>query len=137
MDINSVAVFCIALGGAVVLTRAPLIFAPRATLRATRTRLFSTNARVRGWGVVMAVFAAGLLLVPFGEGLLPWVLRGLGWVVAAMTLVAWVAPGAFGGIANGWLAFFEDAVDETALRFLGALGTVFGIGLIYLGIGWL
>ena len=85
----------------------------------------------------MAVFAAGLLLVSFGEGLLPLVLRGLGWVVAAMTLVAWVAPGAFGGIANGWLVFFEDAVDETALRFLGALGTVFGIGLIYLGIGWL
>lgn len=62
---NPVAIVCFALGTVVIVTRAPLIFAPHAKLDCYR-RLVATDARVRLMGVVVG--ALGLAMAWAGQG---------------------------------------------------------------------
>ncbi len=48
---DALAVTCIVVGILIIVMRAPLIFAPRATLRAYDRVIFSTNARCRAFSV--------------------------------------------------------------------------------------
>ena len=49
---DTLSILCVLVGALFIATRGPLIIAPRATLRFTE-RLISTNARIRGMGLVM------------------------------------------------------------------------------------
>ena len=96
MDIFSV--LCILIGFLVIVGRGPLAFDPSRTFRAYRS-FFMTNARVRAWGVVVALLAAALLLLPLGEGMLSDVLHVFGWIIAALALVTLLVPKILKGFA--------------------------------------
>ena len=131
---DSVAIFCTVMGFLYVISRLPMAIAPRANLRWTRETMFSSNARMRAIGVAGVPFAGALLLLPFGEGLIPLVLRCVGGLVAVAVLGVVLAP----GIAATWIVrlyeFFETRLSEGALRGLATIGVAFGLVLIYVGI---
>ena len=65
---DALAITCIVVGILIIVMRAPLNFAPRATLRAYDRVIFSTNARCRAFSVVIAIVAMTLFLLPFDDG---------------------------------------------------------------------
>jgi uncharacterized protein YjeT (DUF2065 family) len=131
---NSVAIFSIAMGIMYVVSRFPMVFAPRKTLRWGRELIFSSNARTRTWSVMMAPIVPCLLFLPFGEGLIPLILHFLGWLLAPVLLLIFLAPELARTFVGGFYDFFEDSLSENALRGLAIFGVAFGFGLIYLGI---
>ena len=130
---NSVAIFCIAMGILYVVSRLPMVFAPKATLRRGRELVFSSNPRVRIWSLLMAPAVLGLLFLPFGEGLIPVTLHFLGWLLTLVLVLSFLAPGFAREIVGGFYDFLEEAVSERLLRGLASFGVAFGLGLIYLG----
>jgi uncharacterized protein YjeT (DUF2065 family) len=111
-----------------------MIFAPTATLRFFK-RLLSTDARVRGIGVVvLAPLAVATIALPLGEGEVAGILRVLGWLWAAASLWLLVAPSSYRKFAGGVLDYFEGSVDQAVIRMLGAVTVAIGVALIYFGI---
>jgi hypothetical protein len=131
---DAASIFCIGLGILIIAGRSPLIIAPRPTLRWFQRVAFATNARARAFGVMIAALAAGLIRIDFGSGVIPDLLYGWGWLMAAAALWALLATGSFRGFYDGVMDFFEHSVDEGLLRGMGVLGLLFGLWLIYLGI---
>ena len=69
---DSLSIICIVIGILAIVIRGPLIFVPRATLRFYDRLILSSNARVRAVGVVNAILAIALLLLPsLNEGRWP------------------------------------------------------------------
>ena len=130
---DSPSIICIAVGILVIVRRGPLIFAPSATLRAYDRLFLSTNTRLRAFAVVIAALAMTLLLIPFGDGSLAVFLHAVGWVMAAVALGILVFPDVLRKFARAIFSFFENAVDDAAVRVLGLLAVVFGFALIYIG----
>ena len=131
---NSVAIFCTAMGIVYVASRLPMVFAPKATLRRGRELVFSSNSRVRMWSLSMAPIAPCLLFLPFGEGLIPVSLYFLGWLLTPLLILVFLAPGPARKIVGGLYNFLEEAMSERLLRGLASFGVAFGLGLIYLGL---
>ena len=92
---DSLSIICIGVGILVIVSRAPLIFAPSATLRFYERLIFSTNARFRVFGVVFATLAMALLLSDFREGVLAGLLHTFGWFMATVALLSLVFPNIF------------------------------------------
>ena len=130
---DSLSIICIGVGIVVIVSRAPLIFAPSATLRSTRW-LFSTNARCRAFGVMFATLAMALLFSDFGVGALAGFLHAAGWVVATVALLFLVLPNVLRRILRTIFGYIEKSVDERIMRVVGFLGVVFGLALIYVGV---
>lgn len=131
---DSLSIFCIVLGILTIVGRGPLIFAPRATLRAYDRLFISTNTRLRAFAVVIAALAMALLLLPSGEGSLAVFLHAVGWFMAVVALGILVFPDVVRKVARATLSFFENAVDDAVVRVLGLLAVVLGFALIYIGI---
>ena len=131
---DSVAIFCTAMGFLYVISRLPMAIAPRANIRWVRETMLSSNARTRAFGVGMVPLAGSLLLLPFGEGLIPLVLRCAGGLMAVALLGVVLVP----GIVATWIVrlyeFLETSLSERVLRGLATLGVAFGLALIYVGI---
>ena len=130
---DPVSIFCILLGVLIIATRAPLIFAPSATL-AFFGRLLSTDARIRGFGVVIAALALPLIVLPLGEGSGAGMLHALGWLWAAATLWLLSAPGSYGRLARRVLEYFESSVDDAIVRIVGLVAVAIGGALVYVGV---
>jgi hypothetical protein len=127
---GTVSILYILLGVLIIVTRGPLIIAPRATLDFYR-RLMSTNAGVRGLGLVTGVLGAVFLLLPLGPGNAAGILRGLGWLWVAATVWLLSAPNSYRLLANS----FIDTLDDEAIgRILGLFAVVIGAALIYVGL---
>lgn len=124
---------CVLIGTLIIAGRGPMIFAPRATLRFFNG-LLSTNARIRGIGVVLAPLAVATIALPLGEGEVAGILRVLGWLWAAASLWLLVAPSSYRKFAGGVLGYFESSVDEEVIRLLGVVAVAIGVALIYFGI---
>ncbi|HIF98596.1 MAG TPA: hypothetical protein EYQ54_16485 [Myxococcales bacterium] len=131
---DSVAIFCTLMGVLYVVSRLPMAIAPKATMRWTRESMFSSNARTRAFGIGMAPIAPALLLLPFGEGLVPLILRCLGGLIALALLGVVLAPGIAADWIRGLYEFLETTLSEGVLRGLAIFGVVFGLVLIYVGI---
>lgn len=131
---GSVAIFCTLMGVLYVVSRLPLAIAPKAVIRWERESLFSSNARTRAFGIGMAPIAPALLLLPFGEGLVPLILRCLGGSIALALLGVVLAPGIASAWIRGLYEFLETNLSEGVLRGLAIIGVGFGLVLIYLGI---
>ena len=130
---DSLSIICIGVGIVVIVSRAPLIFAPSATLRSTRW-LFSTNARCRAFGVMFATLAMALLFSDFGVGALAGFPHAAGWVVATVALLFLVLPNVLRRILRTIFGYIEKSVDERIMRIVGLLAVVFGLALIYVGV---
>ncbi len=127
------AILCVLLGVVIIAVRAPLIFAPRATVRLF-DRLIATNAGVRALGLLIGPLALALVVLARGGGLLEGVLQALGWLLLAATLWLLAAPASYRRVAHRVLAHFEESVDMAIVRILGFFASAIGAGLIYLGI---
>jgi uncharacterized protein YjeT (DUF2065 family) len=131
--VDALSVLCILLGVLIIVTRGPMIVAPRATLRFYE-RLLSTDARVRGIGLVIGPLAVALVAFTSGEEGAAGILRALGWLSAAATLWLLAVPSSYRRLAQGVLDFFESSVDPAIVRIIGLLAVAIGVALIYVGI---
>jgi drug/metabolite transporter (DMT)-like permease len=125
----------IALGVLVIALRGPLIFAPEATTHFYRM-LLATHTRVRSVGVVIGALGVALI-VTFQEpqGALPWVLAGLGWLLAAGAVFLLTLPSLYKRLADSVFDAVEDGrtVDPALVRGAGVLSVIVGALLIYWG----
>ena len=131
---DSLSIICIGVGIVVIGSRAPLIFAPSATLRFYDRWLLSTNARFRVFGVVFATLAMALLFSDFGEGVLAGLLHTFGWFMATVALLFLVLPNVLRRFVQTIFGYIEESVDDGIVRIVGLLAVVFGFALIYVGV---
>jgi len=132
---DALSIVCIVVGCSVLLESGPMFFAPVATRRfAERVFFFATTARLRAYGVLVALLAAALLLAPLGEGSLAGLFYALGWIAATEALVILVVPDVFRRFFRAILDYFETSVGDVILRVLCLLGIALGVALIYVGI---
>ena len=131
---DALAIICIVVGIGSIVENLPLAYAPSATLRFYNRVFFSTNARCRALGVVIATVAMALFLLPFGDGPLAGVLHAVGWLAAAEALWFWVLPDSARRVVNAIYSFFENSVPTPVVRVLGVLGVLAGSAFIYVGI---
>ena len=127
---DSLSIICIVVGALVILKRGPLIFAPSATLRFYDRLIISTNSRFRAFGVVIAISAAALLLLPLGEGTLASLFYAIGWLMAPLALLMLIAPNVSRRFLSVIFDYLENSVDDVIVRILGRLAVVVGAGLI-------
>ncbi len=131
---DAFAITCIVVGILIIVMRMPLIFAPRATLRAYDRVLFSTNARCRAFSVVIAIVAMAVLLRPFEGGPLAGFLYAAGWIMAGGAVFILALPSIFRGFWNTMFSFVEHSVPAPFLLVRGVLGVLAGVALIYVGV---
>lgn len=124
---------CVLIGTLIIVVRAPMIFAPRATLRFFE-RLVSTNTGVRGIALAIAPFAFALVVFARGESVAAQNLQTLGGLFAAAALWLLAAPGSYRRLARGVLDFFESSVDIAIVRIIGLVAVAIGIAVIYFGL---
>ena len=115
----------------IVVSRAPLIVAPTATIEWAR-RAYSTSARVRLFAGLVALLGASLALTArqaaSSQGNIAAFFEVAGWVFGAFAVGLLVAPRIFQGFIH---SIFDAISDPGALRALGALGVAIGLSL-----GW-
>ena len=130
---DPLSILCVLIGTLIIAGRGPMIFAPTTTLRFFN-RLLSTNARIRGIGVVLALLAAATIALPLGDGEVAGILGVLGrlWVAASLWLL--VAPSSYRRFAGGVISYFESSVDEAVVRMIGVVAVAIGVALIYFGL---
>ena len=131
---DALAITCIVVGILIIVMRAPLIFAPRATLRAYDRVIFSTNARCRAFSVVIALVAMTVFLLPFDDGPLAGFLYAAGWIMAGGAVFILVLPSIFRGVWRSMFSFVENSVPTPFLLVRGVLGVLAGVALIYVGV---
>ncbi len=76
---DSLSILCILIGILIIAVRAPMIFAPSATLRFF-DRLISTDTGIRGIGLIIAPLALALIVLARGGEAAAGVLHALGWI---------------------------------------------------------
>lgn len=130
---ETLSILCVLVGVLTIVFRAPLIFAPRATLRFF-DRLVSTDRGVRGIALGVAPLALALVVLPPGQGSTAVFLRVLGWLFAAVTLWLLAAPGSYRSFSRGLLDAFEHSLDLAIVRIIGLVAVALGAALIYFGI---
>ncbi len=130
---DPLSILCVLIGALIIAGRGPMIFAPAATLRFTKT-LLSTDARIRGIALVLAPLAVALIALPLGEGEVAGILRFFGWLWAAAALWLLAAPGSYRRFASGVVSYFESSVDEAVVRMIGVVAVAIGVALIYFGL---
>ena len=129
---DALAIICIVIGIGNIVENLPLVYAPSAALRFYDRVFFSTNARCRALGVVIAAVAMALFLLPFGDGPLAGFLHALGWVAAAEALWFWILPDSVRRVANATYSFLENSVPAPVLRVFGVFGVLAGRIRLYL-----
>jgi hypothetical protein len=120
-------------GAVIIAVRGPFVLAPAASSAGGRW-LIASRARIRVAGVLFA--ALGLAMISSAQGsaqgasLVVYIVGWL-WALAAVFLLL-IFTSLYQRIAVGIM----NALDDSAvLRVLGAIGTLFGAFLVYLGIG--
>jgi len=131
--VDPLSILCVLIGILIIATRGPMLFAPSATLRFFQ-RLISSDARIRGIGVLIAPLAVALIALPLGEGVAAGILRALGWIWAAATLWLIAAPNSYRRLARGVLTYFESSADEAVVRIIGLVAVAIGGAMVYFGI---
>jgi hypothetical protein len=121
----------IVLGALIIVTRTPLLFAPRATLEVYGS-LYRTDTRARLVGLLAAsVGLCMILAASTSSGVGASVFWVWGWLAVLVAgLVPILFPAAYRGLvgaALGWAAASGRA------RALGALAVALGVLLVYLG----
>ena len=130
---DALSIVCIVVGCLIIIGRGPLAFDPSRTLRWHKS-LFTTNARLRAFGVFLAVGATALLLAPLGEGSLVGLLYALGWLLAIAALLFLIMPNILRSIIFLIFDFLEHSVPSAIIRVLGLVAIAAGLALIYVGV---
>jgi uncharacterized protein YjeT (DUF2065 family) len=130
---TALAILCVIGGLLIIVSRGPLIVAPRPTIAFYR-RIFTTNARVRMVGLLIAGLAAAAFLTPPGGQTSEFWLQVIGGVMSIAAVWLFVAPGTYRTLAYAVLDFFEDSTDTAILRAVGLLAVAIGVWFVYLGL---
>ena len=130
---TQLALVSVVAGAVIIGVRGPFVLAPAASSAGGRW-LIASRARIRAAGVIFG--ALGLAMIVSAQGSAQgaaWVISILGWFwVLAAVFPLLIFTSWYQKLAGGIL----DALDDSALlRVLGALGTLFGAFLVYLGVG--
>jgi hypothetical protein len=130
---NELALVSVAAGAVIIAVRGPFVLAPAASSAGGRW-LIASSARIRVAGVLFA--ALGLAMIASAQSSAQgaaWVISIVGWFWAlAAVFLLLIFTSFYRQIALGIM----DALDDRAvMRVLGAIGTLFGAFLVYLGIG--
>jgi hypothetical protein len=129
---SQLALVSVVAGALIIAVRGPFVVAPAASAAGTRW-LIASRARIRVAGVIFA--ALGLAMIFFAQSSAQGaalVISILGWL--------WVLPAVFlllifTSLYQRLVLGIMNALDDSALlRFIGLIGTVFGVFLVYLGI---
>ena len=131
LDRSALSLVCIALGVFTIATRAPLLFAPKATLRVV-DMLLATNTRIR----VVGVFLGGVALAILGAlrgasaGTALSLLSLLGWIMAFACAFLLVAPRGYRALV---VIFLDEMRDGELARVLGGFGVIAGLAIVWMG----
>ena len=128
---NATGLVSILFGAVIILSRAPLLFAPEAT-RVVYLKILATTTRVRLLG--LAIFVLGLALVLAPSGLHDFAevfITCVGWLL--MT-VSFIGPIVFAFLFQPIAEALLQAMDDLMLRGLGVVSVGAGAWFIYFGI---
>ena len=132
-EIDLAAGLLIGMGVLVILTRSPLLFAPRRTIHAYMA-MVSTDRRIRTMGVIMGVAALSLLMSGFGDsGTARWPTWIL-WTVLSVGLSMTVFSAFWRTYVQDGFGGFAEKLSDGMLRGAGALAVSIGAFLVYLGL---
>ena len=127
---STIALFLVAFGIMIILSRAPLVVAPGATRNAYMS-FVTTDWRMRLFGVFVAAFGAVIFWVGLtNPGIAATILTYLGVIVVAFGLGG-IIP--FAGAARRLAENIWNAFSIPALRAIGVTSTIAGAALIYYG----
>jgi hypothetical protein len=123
----------IVLGVLVIVTRAPLIFRPTATLESYRA-MFATDARARAiGGLYLGLGVLSIWILPATSGAARTLLIGFAALTLAMTGWSLFAPGHFRGFVDGMLRVTEG-FDPAAIRAIRVFAVIVGVLLVNWGV---
>jgi uncharacterized protein YjeT (DUF2065 family) len=126
---SAVSVMSIIFGIIIIVGRAPLVFAPGATLRLVR-RIINNKGTLRIVGVFSAVLGMAMIATAWGvDQSAVLILSWLGWLIFCAALVELIFTAFVQKIA---IAIWS--MKNTTARILGLVAVVIGAFFIYLGI---
>ncbi len=131
---DTISLLCIVVGALVITARAPLLFAPTATID-FYARLLGTDLRVRALGLGHGVLGLFLILPARDGAISDQIAYWIGWILVLGSLVLLAVPGPYRRFAESLFDQFRRT-DTTAPRMIGVLGILIGALLVYLGF-WL
>jgi hypothetical protein len=129
---SQLALVSVIAGIVIIAVRAPFVLAPAASAAGGRW-LIASRARIRVAGALFA--ALGLAMIFYAQGSTQWAalvvsILGWLWLLAAVFLLL-----IFTSLYQRIAVRIMDALDDSAvLRVIGAVATLFGAWLVYLGI---
>lgn len=118
-------------GTVIILTRAPFILAPVAT-REFYLRLFSSNWRVRLFGLFPGVLGTAMVLASRGtEQMAGFLVLGFGGFLVLAAVFGFLL---FTSVFKSLVHSVLEGMDELILRGVGVISVILGAFFIYLGI---
>jgi hypothetical protein len=124
---------CIGFGILIIVGRAPLMFAPYATLRFYRRHFFSTDAQFRWVGLIAIMFAIAILYASLHAPIMGDLLQVFACVAALAALLVFGFPSLFQRFSLNILDYFNRSVHYGLARTHGFLGVIVGVALVYVG----
>ncbi len=117
-----------------IVSRAPLVFAPTATIEIYHW-VIASPIRIRTLGVLLGSLAAAFVVTaPAAREAHGWIalgLEGLGWGLVAVTAWLLIAPKSYRRVVESFVSVIDD---ETTWRVLGAIGVGGGLALAWLAL---
>lgn len=120
------------IGALILVSRAPLIFAPHVTLRYYQ-RQTSTDAKVRVLGILFVPIAIAALMISPGDDVALLILHAFGWVFGLAALWLLAGPRSFRNMLDAMIDIFDERDNELFLRLIGVVAAAVGIAMIHAG----
>jgi len=129
---SNLALVSIIFGAIIILTRGPIIFVPEASMKFFLKLIFSSNTRIRIFGIFAV--ALGMIMINVAQGYdqtAALIIKYFGWFIV---VVAGSISLIFTSIFKNICLNIMGNMDELILRIIGIFGVGLGAIFIYLGL---